>query len=98
MVEDFKIRDSDWDPFYPFHSTHSDSLLEITDSFDLKLSSPIQQVLTCYADNTNNTNSVIDLLFLPSNSIEIDNYHILPELQYSLDHTSLTVTHCVTRL
>jgi len=41
MARDFNIRDKNWDPWYPFHSFHSDSLMEITDSFELKLSSPI---------------------------------------------------------
>jgi len=42
MAGDFNIRNSDWDLSYPFHSIHTDFLLEIADSFDLKLSCPIQ--------------------------------------------------------
>ena len=38
MVDNFNIRNSNWNPFYPFHSFHSDSLLNVTDSFNLKLS------------------------------------------------------------
>ena len=34
---------------------------------------------------------VIDLFFLQPNSIEIDNYSILSELCYPLDHTLLTI-------
>ena len=34
IVEDFNIRDRDWNPFY---LSYSNSLLEIADSFDLKL-------------------------------------------------------------
>ena len=41
MVSDFNIRDSDWDTFYSFHSSYSDTLVEIVDSFDLTLSSAI---------------------------------------------------------
>jgi len=41
MAGDFNIRNSDWDLSYPFHSIHTDSLLEIADLFDLKLSCPI---------------------------------------------------------
>jgi len=41
MVSDFNIRDSDWDTSYSFHSSYSDTLVEIVDSFDLTLSSAI---------------------------------------------------------
>jgi len=53
--------------------------MEIADSFELKLSSPIHQVLTHYANNYNNYNSIIDLLFLQLNLVEIDNHFILPD-------------------
>jgi len=46
MAGDFNIRNSDWNPSYPFYSSHSDSLVEIADSFDLALFSPTQQVPT----------------------------------------------------
>jgi len=46
MASDFNIRDSIWDLSYSFHSSHSDSLLDIADSLDLKLSNPIQQIPT----------------------------------------------------
>jgi len=45
----------------------------------------------CYSDNTNDTNSVIDLFFLHPNSIEFDNHIIISELQYLSNHTLLTV-------
>ena len=38
MTGDFNIRDSLWDPLYPHHSTHSNYLFEITDSFNLGIS------------------------------------------------------------
>ena len=41
MTGDFNIRNSIWDPSYPFYSVHSDNLFDIADSFDLKLSCPI---------------------------------------------------------
>jgi len=46
MAGDFNIRDNDWNPSYLFYSFHSDSLVKITDSFDLALFSPIQQIPT----------------------------------------------------
>jgi len=60
IAGDFNIRDRDCDPSYLFHSFYSNSLMEIANS----LSSPIHQVSTCYANNHNDSNSVIDLLFL----------------------------------
>lgn len=90
-MEDFNIRNSDWDSFYPFHLTHSNSLIEVADSFDLKLLSSTHQISTYYFDNLNNVNSIIDLIFLRLNSIEIDNYSILPKSQHPSDYAPLTV-------
>ena len=92
MAGNFNIRDRDWNFLYSFYSFHSDSLMEIADSFELKLSSPVHQVPTCYADNHNNSNSVINLLFLWPNSVKIDNYFIL-DSWYPSDHTPLTIYH-----
>jgi len=66
-------------------------LMDITDSFDLRLSILNIQVLTQYADNLNDSNSVINLMFLQDNSLEIDNYSILPNLCSPSDHAPLTV-------
>ena len=38
--------------------------MEITDSFDLRMSTSYIQVHTQYTNNPNNFNSVIDLIFL----------------------------------
>ena len=47
--------------------------------------------MTYYANNTNNSNSVIDLIFLCLDLVVVDIYFILPESQYLLDYASLTV-------
>lgn len=65
--------------------------MKFADSFDLKLSSSVNQVLTQYADNSNNSNSDIDLMFLWPDFMKINNYFILLESQSLLDHAPLTV-------
>ena len=64
MTEDFNIKDNNWDPLYPHHSTHTDILRKIVDSFNLELSTSINQVSTQYINNPNNTHLVINLMFL----------------------------------
>ena len=61
MARNFNISDRDWDLLYSFHSFYNNSLIKIADSFELKLSSPIHQVYTCYVNNHNNSNSVTKL-------------------------------------
>jgi len=91
IVGNFNISNSDWDSSYPFYSSYSNILVEIVDSFNLILSSAIQQVPTWYFDNKNNSNLVIDLLFLWSNSVELKNYEIHPEHCFLSDHAPLTM-------
>ena len=49
------------------------------------------QVPTRYLDNLNNSNLVIDLMFLYPNLSEFNNHTIHPEWRLSSDHTPLTV-------
>jgi len=64
MTGDFNIRNSAWDPLFPHHSTFSDDLFIIADSFNLELSFPTNCVSTRYSDSDIRANSVIDLIFL----------------------------------
>ena len=80
MTVNFNIRDNDWDLLYPHHSVYTNTLMEIADSFNLSLFSPISQIPTQDTDNLDNSNLVINLMFLCSNSTELDKHLILPDL------------------
>ena len=58
MTGDFNIRDSIWDSLFSHHSTISDDLMIIADSFNLDLSIPTNQVSTRYSDTVSEANSV----------------------------------------
>ena len=79
MTEDF-IRDNNWNSSFPHHSIHMDTLREIADIFDLELSMPVNQVPIQYAGNSQNSNSVLDLMFLCANVEEFNNHSILTNL------------------
>jgi len=76
ITGDFNIRDSIWGPNFSHHSTHSDLLIDIADSMNFCLLSPTNQFLTRYSDNHNDSNLVINLIFLRQDSLELDNYMI----------------------
>ena len=64
ITGDFNIRDSLWNLSFPFHSSISDDLIIIVDSFNLVLSTPTNSCPTRYSDTAEESNSIIDLIFL----------------------------------
>jgi len=46
ITGNFNIRDNDWNPLYPHHSTYADTFREIADFFNLELLMLIIQVPT----------------------------------------------------
>jgi len=91
MTGDFNIRDSLWDLSFPFHSSISDDLIIIADSFNLALSTPINPCPTRYSDTTEEANSIIDLMFLHYGLSGLNHHSILPESHLSSDHTPLSI-------
>jgi len=91
MMGDFNIRDSLWNLSFPFHSSISDNLIIIVDSFDLTLSFPTNPGPTRFSDTVGESNSVIDLMFLQNSSIELDHHTILSKSRLSSDHAPLSI-------
>ena len=91
ITGDLNIRDSKQDPNYPFHSIHSNSLLDIANSFSLDISNPIENVPTRFSDNDHNANSVLDLVFLCPSFPEFNQHHIHPDQKLSSDHILITI-------
>jgi len=91
MTGDFNIRDSIWDLDYSYYLVYSNLLFDIANVFNLSFLHPTHSVLTKYSDNSKNLNSVINLMFLRPNSLELDNHSILPKSQYLSDHVPLVV-------
>ena len=91
MTGDFNIRDSLWDPSFSFHSSISDNLIIIADSFNLTLSTLINPCLTRFSDTAREANSVIDLMFLCYRSTKLNRHSINPDCRLSSDHAPLSI-------
>jgi len=96
MTGNFNIRDSLWDSSFPHHSSISNDLVLIADSFQLALLMPTNPVPTRYSDTVGEANSTIDLMFLRCNSIELNQHTIHPDWRLTSDHAPLSVTILIT--
>ena len=74
MIKDFNIRDSNQNPSYSHYLLYSDILREIADNPNLDLSTPINLVSTQYVDNSQNSNLIINLMFLYAKSEGFNNH------------------------
>ena len=92
MTGNFNIRDSLWDSTFPYHSSISDDLLIITDSFHLALLMPTDPYSTRYSDIVGEANLIIDLMFLWYRLTELNQHSIHPDWQLTSDHALLFIT------
>ena len=92
MTSDFNIGDQLWDSSFPHHSSISNDLFILADSFNLDLLLPTNPVLTRYSDTIGESDSVIDLIFLHSGLSELNNHMIYLVWWLTSDHALLTVT------
>jgi len=91
MTGNFNIRDSDWDPLVHYHSIYTDDLLTIANSLGLELSSPSNPGSTRFADNSHDSYSVLDLVFIPPDNLGFGKQILHPEIQRPSDHVPITV-------
>ena len=91
MTGDFNIRDNLWDPSFPFHSSISDNLIIIANSFNLALLTPTNPCLTRYSNTAGESNSTIDLMFLCYGSSKLNHHSIHLENCLSSDHAPLSI-------
>ena len=87
----FNIRDSDWDPDFCHYSIYTEDLLTITDSLGLKLSLPLNPSPTRFANNTQDSNSIIDLVFLPPENREFGQHMLHPDIHKPFDYVLLAI-------
>ena len=92
ITGDFNIRDWLWDPSFPHHSSISNDLFMLANSFNLDLLLPTNPVSTRYSDTRGKLDLVIDLMFLHSRSSKLNNHVIHLDWQLTSDHAPLTVT------
>ena len=64
MTGDFNIRDNLWDLNFSFYFAHSNIFFDIANSLVLDISKPTENFPTRFSDNDQNSNSVLDLMFL----------------------------------
>ena len=91
MTKNFNIRDSFWDPNFLYYSSYRDILFDITNSFQLEISKPAEFFPTRYSNNAQDSNLVLDLVFIHPFSPKFNNHHIGPNWRLTSDHAPITV-------
>ena len=91
LTGDFNIRDSDWDPSFRHHSSHTDDLITIANSLGLELSPLSNPGPIRFADNPHDTNSIIDLVFLLPGNTGFGQHTLHPEICKPFNHIPLII-------
>ena len=91
ITSDFDIRNNNWNSLFPYYSMHADCLLEIAELFNLEKFSPINLVPIKYTDNSNDSNSIIDLMFFRDYFERFNTHSILLDMRGPSDHVLLIV-------
>ena len=96
LTDDFNIKDHFWDLNFLYHSHHRETLFKIADLLQLEISKPYEFFTTRYSDDSQISNSVLDLVFLCPGYTKFNNHHIYSNWRLSSDHTSITVNISIT--
>jgi len=91
MIDDFNIRDSDWDSNFYHYSIHTEDLLTIADSLGLELSPPSNPGPIRFADNPHDSNLVLNLVFLVPNNPGFGQYTLLLDSCKPSNHIPLVI-------
>ena len=91
MTGDFNIRNSDWDLNFQYHSIHTEDLMSIIDSLGLELATPINPGPTRFVDNQQDSNSVLNLVFMNPNNSGFNKHTLNPDICLPSDYVSLII-------
>ena len=91
LIGNFNIRDSDQDPNFRHHSSHTDDFITIANSLGLELSLLLNPGPTRFVDNPCDTDSIIDLIFLPPSNTGFGRHTLYPEICKPSDYVPLII-------
>ena len=76
---------------FSFYSSHSNTLFDVADSFSLEISKPTENLPTRFFGNYQDSNSILNLVFLQSFLLEFNNHYIYPDWRLLSDHAPITI-------
>jgi len=91
LTGDFNIKDSNWNPNFQHHSSHTKDLITIADNLGLELSPSLNPGPTRFVDNPHDTNSIIDLIFLSPGNTGFSQHMLYPKIHKPSDHIPLII-------
>jgi len=74
-----------------FYSSHSNTLFDVADSFSLEISKSTENLPTRFSGNYQDSNSILNLVFLQSFLLEFNNHYIYPDWKLLSDHAPITI-------